>query len=287
VIKNKILAAILSISLVTILVLSGPAEAFAASLTISDAQVEQGEKLTFTSELEISQGEFLNINEIILRLEGPTNVTCKFDVNGTKLEDCEGISIKKISDASFGYGYGYGYGLTNGTLTYEISVNTNKLDAGNYSSELGVVIDDNEQDYAGDDFEIIEKVTGNDFLRCILKAEQGETVIWEGDAYPTNMPVDFMMSFHENNNGTEKLGPGHLMIKQKKENLKFDYQIEEVLVNNETTLQVRAVGEIKTGGQAKNAAEADITFDKITGEISIVSDDFSVSGMPATFRQFC
>jgi len=160
--KAHIISIVLTAFVLVMLVLTGPASAWAASLSVPDTSIVQGERVEFIVEVELTQDEFDGLEKLVLNLAGPTNYSCEFDAEGNKLEVCEGMDIELISEPSFGYGYGYGYGYGQGALAYNISLNSNKLEEGNYSSEIVVVGDGDEDATAGDDFEILAKQTGGE-----------------------------------------------------------------------------------------------------------------------------
>ena len=162
--QNKIIASIISLFIITILILSGPASAFNLGLNIDgDSSVEKGKKITFIATVDINSGENIPINELVLVLDGPEHRECVFDITG-KMKDgsgsgsgsgteCFGINIKKIPgpsiDNSYGYGYayygygynfGYGYGYTEQELEYEITVHTQHFVIGTYNTNLNVLI---------------------------------------------------------------------------------------------------------------------------------------------------
>lgn len=155
--KAHIISGILTAFVLVMLAVAGPASAWTASLLIPDSEIAQGEKVEFVVEVDLTQEEFNNLDKLVLNLAGPENYTCEFDVEGNKLIACEGMDIEKISAFNFSFGYGYGYG--SGVLAFNISLNSNNLEVGNYSSEIVVVADGNEDAEAGDDFEILDTHT--------------------------------------------------------------------------------------------------------------------------------
>ena len=91
-VKYSFIPILITIFIVTILIISGPAKAFDLSLDIDEDSVEKGERVTFTSTIEITGNDSnLPISEITLIIDGPTYKTCKFDVEGNKLSSCEGV----------------------------------------------------------------------------------------------------------------------------------------------------------------------------------------------------
>ena len=174
--SNKLIAVGVTLIILTLLIISGPAQAFVLGLTSDVDTAKQPEKIVFTASIDINANENLPIDELVLGLNGPEDVYCTFSIEGHKINNlgnCAGINIKKIAGPSinegygygygydnsnnawerFGYGYGYnlgygygygyqyGYGYTEQTLTYEITLHTQHYDAGTYTSKLDVIID--------------------------------------------------------------------------------------------------------------------------------------------------
>lgn len=135
---HKIFAAITSAFVILLLILLGPAQAYVINLTgFSNSSPQQGEQVSTTASLEIQNSETLDFNtNITLMLTGPENASCIFSLNGTELAGCIGISIDKLSMTS-GSNFGYGY-FTNGTFTYNITINTSQFNPGNYTIKLTV-----------------------------------------------------------------------------------------------------------------------------------------------------
>ena len=204
-VKYSFIPILITLFIVTILIISGPAKAFDLSLDIDEDSVEKGERVTFTSTIEITGNDSnLPISEITLIIDGPTYKTCKFDVEGNKLSSCEGVlEINLIENTTLyehgnGYGYffnnrygfGYGYGFNEGKLTYEIILDTDSYDEGDYETELKVKMFNNTFSIPGPDFEITEDLFDDSFILDeleiqdefdiieidkILKIEEGET----------------------------------------------------------------------------------------------------------------
>src|SRR3989344_491144 len=107
----KVVSIFVTIGLLSLLFMLGPAEAFVLGLAVSEKSSTLGDIITFTASAEIEEGESIPISFFILKIEGKEDVMCKFDTNGTVIEGCKGIEILRLSALTFGYGYGYGYGF--------------------------------------------------------------------------------------------------------------------------------------------------------------------------------
>ncbi|HVY01599.1 MAG TPA: hypothetical protein VHA12_02440 [Candidatus Nanoarchaeia archaeon] len=143
--QKKIVASVITILVVTLLVIAGPAAALQMGLTgFSVSAPIKGEIVSTTATIDVQSNERISFDSINLILSGAANSTCTFDVSGNNLTTCEGIEIDLLSNtASSGYGYGYGYGynygygfnngLSNGQLKYNITLNTTGFAEGDYS----------------------------------------------------------------------------------------------------------------------------------------------------------
>jgi len=172
--KKEALVKLFSFSItfliITLLILSGPAQAFVISLDIPDNIINKGELINFTGDIEINSDENLPIENVLLTLNGSETVNCLFYPNATIISGCKGIAIEFLQNASYeygngygyyGYGYdfGYGYGFTNGILSYNFTLNTTDYLFGNYTTELTAYIDSREFSEKGDNIMIVESIS--------------------------------------------------------------------------------------------------------------------------------
>ncbi|MEK6855043.1 MAG: hypothetical protein AABX73_02365, partial [Nanoarchaeota archaeon] len=145
---HKLFAFLITLSVITILVLAGPAHAFSLNLTTLDGQteVEYGKKITFIATVDLTeQDKNLPIEEITVLLSGKgDSASCTFDATGKKIKDirdnsdnetseeddsenenghgesknCHGFNIKKIPKPKLNSSYGYGYGYSEKNYGY-------------------------------------------------------------------------------------------------------------------------------------------------------------------------
>lgn len=144
--KAKILSVILTISIITLLIIIGPAQALTLSLNaFSNSNPIKGDIITTQASIDVRADERIQFNNITLTLNGDDY--CSFLVNGTILSGCNGMTISLVSSNTsngygygyqYGYNYGYGYqsGYSNGEFKYEISLNTSSLADGTYDIKL-------------------------------------------------------------------------------------------------------------------------------------------------------
>lgn len=159
---KRTIVSLITLSVFTLLLLAGPANAFVLGLVIDEPNVQQGDDLTFTATVNIeAMDQYLPIKQLVLWLNGRVYKECVFDLSGDIKYGCEGISITPIKipsksnvgygysygynygyDYSFGYDYGYGYNYGVGAmeLEYNITLNTNYYLNGTYETRLQVLI---------------------------------------------------------------------------------------------------------------------------------------------------
>ena len=171
-INSKIIAGIITISIVAILFYTGPASAIKLGLEIPQKLVQSGSLINIMPSVEIESFELAQIDYLEIKLNGPNNknILCKFYPNGSVISGCKDIKIEKINlidnASNFGYGYGYrytdslgyGYGFSAGFLKYNITIDSDDLSVGNYSTELSVIIGDKTYNFDGDDINIVKKI---------------------------------------------------------------------------------------------------------------------------------
>jgi len=135
-IYGKVFGLLVAGFILTMLIISVPAKAFVLDLAISDNNVQAGEPVVFTVSVDVNSNENLQISKLMLELKGDRNYLCEFDVDGIILSGCNGITINvsKIFTSNYAYSYGYGYGAQK--LSYEIRLDTDNYDIGEYSTKL-------------------------------------------------------------------------------------------------------------------------------------------------------
>ena len=147
---SKFFASLITIIVVSLLVFSGPAQAFSVSLgNFDDSTPTQGDTITATATIDIRGDERMAMpNPLGVFVDN--NLLCTFSFSDTEVV-CGNVTVRLVassSNASLGYGYGYKYGYdesygyyngyTNGIYTYDIIINTTDYSAGIHSVEIRV-----------------------------------------------------------------------------------------------------------------------------------------------------
>ncbi|VVB77922.1 Uncharacterised protein [uncultured archaeon] len=139
----KLSAVVLTVMIISILVVSSPAQALNLNLNSSKSKISRGESVIFDASILINSNQ--PIQKLELDLSGPEKVSCFFNEDGSIISGCKGMTIRKIStdvpDSGYGYSYGYGYG-SEVDPEYEITLASDDYKTGDYTSSLKAFIGD-------------------------------------------------------------------------------------------------------------------------------------------------
>ncbi len=142
--KPKAIGALITLALVTLLILAGPANALTVSLNNpGTTPFPKGDSISIPGTIDINSNEIVTPStNLIVTIHGPGSGTndrvCNFVLHETDLDECDGVTIDLTNNAQNGYGYSYGYGFTNGQISYVLFINTNKFDSGSYTIQTNV-----------------------------------------------------------------------------------------------------------------------------------------------------
>ncbi len=289
----KITSAIITIAVVIVLFLTGPANAVRLQLNILDKEVVRGTNINIMSAIEIESSELVDADYIELKLTGPTNIECKFLPNATIISECNGININILNLDEFGYGYGlmykpqerygYGYGFKPGFLKYNITLKTNSLKLGVYKTELLLVVGERTFNLQGDKINIKSPLKKLD-NRCSIRAFDGTFNVDSKDF--SNNRIKFYISSKNN----EIKGDGSLSGQKGRERFSYRFKIDEVIENNESNLIFSVFGVYRVGrnGNEKNIPEnAILNFDRINNKISVIGNKIKIKTMMMNFIEGC
>lgn len=150
---TKIIAGILTLGVLVMLILAGPANAFNVSLSgFAVSNPTKGDKISTTATIEIRANERMPLpNPAGVFIDD--KVACAFSINSPETI-CDGVTVKLISSTSsygygygykYGYGYNYGYnqGYSNGKFTYNITIDTSKFSIGEHKVQIGINVKEN------------------------------------------------------------------------------------------------------------------------------------------------
>ena len=272
--KTKLAAGILTVSILIILLLAGPAQAFILGLVIDNPEVDKGEQISFEASVEIESGEVLDIDYLILRLNGPQDVECMFNTDGSIISGCLGMSIQLIESPP----YNYGYGFEEGFLKFMITLDTGYYYAGRYTTSVEMQIGNDLIVQEGED--ILIKTTVDELEGCSIRAKDGGLFV-EGKEYERD-DVNFHIPLGNANNGK-----GSVTGQVGRDRFSYKFDIIEILENNDDYANILVSGEYRIGTDKDKAEDAVIYFDKINNRISIAGDSIVLNNADITFRKKC
>lgn len=155
--KSLIPSTIITLAIVAMLILSGPAQAVAVLISGQPSYTDN-EDIEFQVTIELNENDkYVPLTNISLDLTGPVSKRAVFDLNGNKISgnciEMKPVSVPNSKDFGYGsgygydagtgygydfgkgYGYGYGYGGGGETISYiyNVSIETACLSAGRYT----------------------------------------------------------------------------------------------------------------------------------------------------------
>lgn len=291
--KSKITSGIITLAIVILLFVTGPANAVKLELNIPDKEVFRGSNINIMPLVQIESFELVDVDYIELKLSGPDNIACKFYSNATIISGCDEINIKILSLSDFGYGYGlmynpeegygYGYGYKPGFLKYNITINTDSFKAGKYQTELFLISGEKIFNLEGDMINIKEKPSIK-FKRCSIRAFDGTFNVDSKDF--SNNRIKFYIS----SRGSEMKGDGSISGQKARDRFSYRFKIQKVIENNETNFILLVSGNYRIGrnGIEKNIPEnAILNYDKVKKKISVIGDKIKIKSMVINFIEGC
>ena len=277
---SKVIAFFLVIAIISIIIFSGPAQAFVLSLSIPDANVIQGEKVKVDLKVDTQNSDNpSDIKHLIFKMSGPENnsenFSCEFSPDGKIISGCDGIDITKVKKIESGYckSYGYGYGCS---FEYTISIDTMFFEVGTYKTSLIITAKDKDTIKNGEDIviNIPPKV-------CSVRANKGDVSIDEMQF------VKDKVSFYLPLNNAER-GQGYITGQDGRERLTFRFKVDKILVYSNQMIKANVTGKYRIGGFGELTQESGIlTFDRVNNVTSFVGSHIQMSGMKVYFRKFC
>jgi hypothetical protein len=283
-VKPKIIAGIVTVSILTLLILAGPVGAFLLDLDLKDNSVPRGTDAEITAVANFEVGDTLDVSFFVIDLSGPVSISCTFLPDGTPVTSCNGITIQRIHDPSqgpgYGYGYGYGYGQFTGNYTFRIILDTTTYPLGTYETELLALTNQGIFSFEGEDLTIYEEEA--ELYRCSVRSKEGDMTLM-GDYFGTNQ--DF--NYYHPQSGND-LGQGHLTGQYRGERFSYKFKTERVIDNDPDMLVIEVLGKYKIQtGPFTNDVTAILYIDKLHNRVDIISTDFQVDGSDIYFITGC
>ena len=126
---KKTVSFLLTLSVITVLLLTGPASAIRLVITIPQESFEMSEEIIFTVEVEIEQNDFLTSDGIftVTVTDNTSLHICSFSIDGSFItcDDQRFVQViphidapRKMGESMSGYGYGQGYVPGQGNVSH-------------------------------------------------------------------------------------------------------------------------------------------------------------------------
>jgi hypothetical protein len=251
--------------IIFILIIAGPANAMTIGFSISEKQVEKGEKIAFSISIdELDQEE---INEIELSIG---EQECKFDVNGEELENCEGIEITKTE---VNYKYGYDYGQIE-SISFSVELDTSNFNPGIYQTQIKVSSNEGALSQKGEDILIkLKQIT-----RCSVRAKDGNLSIGEKFFSSENS-----LSFY-NSLRNAASGEGYLTSQSNKTRFAYDFKVvSSEIKDNKKIFYIN--GNYKVGTQVSPSEDGKIILEE--GKINLISKNILLTNINVESMSGC
>jgi len=281
--RGRLLSVIITGVIISLLVFSGPAQAFILGFSIPDPDVNKGEKIYLDAQINVELVDNdLDYVQLFLDGPGPFDVSCKFFEDGTIKEGCMGLNISSV-DASGnpgcpgGYDYSYSYACKK-KLRYNITLDSSKYIAGKYLSELSIKSGNISLTTAKQTIEI--RANPKSLAGCSLRGKAGELVIDEESWGNRNS-----LSFYVPLKNADK-GSGSLTSQFGRKRFSYSFNIKEVLENdaNNTVMVIL----IETGKKNSELnGDALIFFDKQNKKVKVWGNNFVLDDVDVTFTRNC
>jgi len=274
----RLLSIFITLSVVISLFLSAPAEAFILGINIPGGQIEKGQVITskLTVKSEPNDGEVSFIN---FKLVGHKTFDCQFDVNGSIIKGCEGISINKTSSSMYS-GYGYGY-VTETDLEYELTMDTGKFYPDTYSTFLIVQSGNKNKKQRGSDLKIINSSPSVPIKDCSLRAKNGAASIENVDFGSSNK-INFYVPVK-----SARSGEGYITGQKGRNTFNYKFDIDEVIENNNDRTVIAVSGKYRVGIGNYVDEKSVITLEKKKNMINVIGDNVNIVYMDVEFKDGC
>lgn len=273
----------ITITVLSILILAAPAEAYILGVNISKNNIERGETTSFTVNVNIGMNEFLDVKSLDLKLirsEGGLVSDCLFSNTGNIIRGCLGMTIIQIQNAD--YRAGYGYGFTNGNLTYKIILDTTGYEFGTYSTNLIVNLKDGSLPAKTGETLIIKPGKNEPMQSCSIRAKDGNLNVESAD-FGANNKLNFYIP-----NKNAETGDGYLTGQLGRTRFSYTFKTSVQLIENNNERMITPIsGKYRVGLGNEIEEDGIIIWNKITNTASVITENINAKDMMVNFRDGC
>lgn len=272
---SRFIAIFLTIIILGVLVISGPANAFSLSLNVPFEGIQRGKIVSFIASVNLDQDEKVDINYLTLKLNGTSNiigrkdlVLCKFKPDGDlmNVNACKGIKIEKIEIGN----YGYGYDTHKESYVYNITIDTDEYLPGIYKTGLSILSKGEFYEQDGNDLNIISNATLPPLKDCSIRGKDGITFVEEKD-FGNKSKINFFIPLKNARSGT-----GYITGQKGRTTFSYEFTVNDVIDDGRNSTIIVVDGKYKIGiGKEKNE-KSFIILDKNNNKISVLGENINV-----------
>jgi hypothetical protein len=267
----KIISLAISFSILIILVLSGPAQAFILNFSLSPF-VNRGDIQTISISAEVQQGESLDIKNFTLSLSGPKTESCSFSINATPLSNCTNIKVNRVDQSNFSYGYA----ISNITLEYNASINSSLLPNGTYDARLTAALPDKTVE-THQQFVILNS-SEKGIESCSIRAKDGSAILNKNNfgninEFTAYVPLKEALD-----------GQGGITLDYDRNHASFKFDIKKAYPMDDNTTVFKASG-ILSMDKKEIFQEATIIYYKNTDKLDVNAQNLTIKGMSISFKK--
>ena len=267
--KSQTISLTITAVIIITLFFLGETSAFNLNISPDKTRATSGEKINIHVTIDFDEGD-QTVESLILKIIGPKNILCSFNVNGTAIGKCEGIEVKKLSN-DIGYcDYGYPQDCLQ---KYKITLDTSFFKPGDYIIRITAKSVDNKT---------VTKEVGitiNEFM-CSLRAKDG-TGEYNEIGFSNNK-LNFFISRSNSNDGS-----GSLVMQKNKNRVAVSFIREEIIQADNESLILRVNGTGTFNRNNINFSGATINVDKLNKKVSFADTGISVEDMDIYFMKGC
>jgi hypothetical protein len=284
-IVKKVLAGIITFSVLIILIVSAPASAYILNLQFPSKELTKGEQIKFHASIDIEPEDNPTIDYVQLKLAGPIVVNCKFYVNGSIISGCRGITIEKIKvdtcDEGYDYGYCYGY-ESKKKLKYEIMLDSSTYIVGKYNSIFSLYSNKKEiAKISGETLTVNAVKPKKNIKSCSIRAKDGSSMI-EGSDFGTNNKINFYVPIVG-----ARSGEGFITGQKGRTTLSYNFKVKDIVENDENHTAISVTGKYRIGIGKEQIEDAIITLDKRNNKIDVFGENINIVYMNVNFKDGC
>ena len=140
-IRVKLLAVTISLAVIILLILSGPAGALSLKIEEKDKHPQENDTINLKLTVDLNNKDNLALNNLSLILDNNKKnekVICIFNASASVISGCNGMNISVLSN---NLNYSFGYYSGKGDLVFNVQINLSQSDLEVGNNKLSFVVD--------------------------------------------------------------------------------------------------------------------------------------------------